>query len=60
MKWNPDVFVDVEVERWASRKTKRTVTKRPKPSQNIAEGVFDALTSYKQFLLTPFLETPSI
>ena len=37
-----------------------TATKSQKPSQNFVEGIFDALTSYKRFLLTPFLHTPSI
>jgi len=36
-----------------------TATKTYKPSQNFVEGIFDALTSYKRFLLTPFLHTPS-
>ena len=37
-----------------------TATKAQKPSQNFVEGIFDALTSYKRFLLTPFLHTPSV
>ena len=41
------------VEWWPVRKL--TATKTHKPSQNFVEGIFDALTSSKPFLLTPAL-----
>ena len=56
--WNPGLFVDVFVEWWPVGKL--TATKAHKLSQNFVEGIFDALTSYKPFLLTPFVHTPSI
>ena len=39
------------VEWWALRKTNRLKTQ--KPSQSFVEGIFDVLTSQKQFFLTP-------
>ena len=45
------------VEWWASI-GELTATKSQKPSQNFVEGIFDALTSYKRFLLTPFSTHP--
>ena len=46
------LFVDVS---WNG-----AATKSQKPLLNFVEGIFDALTSYKRFWLTPFLHTPSV
>ena len=59
--WNPGLFVDVS---WNGRPVKTlTATKSQEPWQNFVKGIFaifDALTSYKRFVLTPFLHTPFI
>ena len=46
------------VEWWASRRT--DCNEIPEIFAELRGRNFDALTSYKRFLLTPFLHTPSV